>query len=73
MTITTGETEWREKVRVICECMNVTDHEIEHAVLEGARTYIELQERTKIGTVCGKCKDETLRLLETYLKKHFEK
>lgn len=60
----------KEKARIICQCMNITDLEIEHAVLEGARTYLELQERTKIGTVCGQCKDESIRLLEEYKKKH---
>jgi len=60
-----------EKARVVCECMNVTDAEIEEAVLEGARTYLELQERTKIGTVCGKCKEEAVRLLEGYVAEHF--
>jgi len=60
-----------EKARVICQCMNITDHEIEEAVLEGARTYLEIQERTKAGTVCGQCKDETIILLEGYKKKHF--
>lgn len=60
-----------EKARIVCQCMNVTDEEIEHAVLEGARTYLELQERTKAGTVCGQCKDESIRLMEEYKKKHF--
>jgi len=61
----------KEEARTICQCMNVTDHEIEHAVLEGARTYYELQERTKLGTVCGQCKDEAADLLHRYIKKHF--
>ncbi len=61
----------QEKEHIICQCMNVTDMEIEDAVLEGARTYLELQERTKIGTVCGQCKEKTLQLLEEYKKKHF--
>ncbi len=61
----------REKARVICQCMNVTDHEIEEAVLEGARTYLEIQEHTKAGTVCGQCKDETILLIKEYKKKHF--
>jgi nitrogen fixation NifU-like protein len=51
--------------------MNVTDHEIEEAALEGARTYIELQEKTKLGTVCGHCKDEAVKLLSEYISKHF--
>ncbi|MFC1807159.1 iron-sulfur cluster assembly scaffold protein [Candidatus Omnitrophota bacterium] len=60
-----------DKARTICQCMNVTDHEIEDAVLEGARTYLQLQEKTKTGTVCGQCKDETEKLLVEYIKKHF--
>lgn len=61
----------KEKGRLVCQCMNITDVEIEHAVLDGVRTYLELQERTKIGTVCGQCKEETLRLMDGYKKKHF--
>lgn len=61
----------KEEARIICQCMNVTDHEIENAVLEGARTYLELQEHTKLGTVCGQCQNEATKLLETYIKKHF--
>lgn len=61
----------REKEHIICHCLGITDAEIENAVLEGARNYYQLQERTKIGTVCGKCKGKTLKLLEEYKKKHF--
>jgi nitrogen fixation protein NifU and related proteins len=61
-----------EPARTICQCMNVTDKEIENAVLEGARTYQSLQEKTKAGTVCGQCKEETLKLMEEYIKKHFK-
>jgi nitrogen fixation NifU-like protein len=52
--------------------MNVTDLEIENAALEGARTYYELQEHTKLGTVCGQCKGEAERLLKEYIQKHFK-
>ncbi len=62
-----------DKAKTICQCMNVTDHEIEDAVLEGVRTYFELQEHTKLGTVCGQCKDEATKLLDDYIKKHFGK
>ena len=61
-----------ETARIICQCMNITDHEIEHAVLEGARTFYELQEMTKIGTVCGQCREEASKLLEDYIQEHFE-
>lgn len=62
-----------DKAKTICQCMNVTDHEIEDVVLEGVRTYLELQEHTKLGTVCGQCKEEATKLLGDYIKKHFEK
>jgi nitrogen fixation NifU-like protein len=61
----------QEQAKVICQCMNITDHDIEDAVLEGARTYFELQERTKLGTVCGQCKGEAEILLEKFKHIHF--
>jgi nitrogen fixation NifU-like protein len=61
----------KEEERVVCKCMNITDQEIEHAVLEGARTFYELQEMTKVGTGCGECEEEVTQLLETYKTKHF--
>jgi nitrogen fixation NifU-like protein len=62
----------KEQAHVVCHCLGITDHEIENAVLEGARTYLEVQEKTKAGTVCGKCKEKTLGLLEEYKEKHFK-
>lgn len=61
----------KEEERVVCKCMNITDQEIEHAILEGARTFYELQEMTKVGTGCGECEQEVTQLLETYKTKHF--
>ena len=61
----------QEPSKVICQCMSITDPDIEDAVLEGARTYFELQERTKLGTVCGQCKDEAEVLLEKFKHIHF--
>ncbi len=61
-----------EKAMVICNCMNVTDHDIEDAVLEGVRDYDKLQEMTKLGTVCGGCKDEAITVMNEYIKKYFE-
>ncbi|KJJ85928.1 nitrogen fixation protein NifU [Candidatus Omnitrophus magneticus] len=62
----------KETTKIICQCMNVTDEEIEHAVLEGVRTYEALQEHTKLGTVCGQCKDSAVILLEEYKKKYIK-
>ena len=60
----------KEDSRIICKCMNVTNHEIENAVKEGASTYRKLQEQTKIGTVCGQCEEEATRLLQEYKQKY---
>ena len=60
-----------EKEHIICQCLGITDAEIENAVLEGARNYYQLQERTKIGTVCGKCKEKSMKLLNEYKAKYF--
>jgi nitrogen fixation protein NifU and related proteins len=61
----------KEEARVVCQCMHVTDHEIEEAILEGARNFYELQERTKISSVCGQCKPEVLDLMKKYVEEHF--
>lgn len=57
--------------RIVCECLNVSEEEIEHAALEGARNYYQLQEMTKIGTSCGKCSEDAKERLAFYLNKHF--
>ena len=56
----------KEKAVIVCSCMNVTDKDIEKAVREGARTWADLQNRTKIGTVCGKCRPKAEELLHEY-------
>ena len=53
--------------RVICTCLNVTDHDREDAVKKGARSWETLQEFTKIGTVCGNCRKEAEELLHGYV------
>ncbi len=62
-----------EEAKIICECLGITDHEIEEAVLEGARTFYDLQEMTKISTSCGECRQDATVAMQEYLTKHFEK
>ena len=50
--------------KVICQCMNVTDEDIQAAIAHGAKNYQDIQEMTKAGTVCGQCKDEIERFLQ---------
>ena len=53
----------KEAVTEICHCLGITDKDIENAFQQGARTWEQLQQATKIGTVCGGCKDRALELL----------
>jgi nitrogen fixation NifU-like protein len=50
----------------VCHCLNLTDRDIENAVQQGARTWEDLQNKTKIGTVCGHCKEEASELLHQF-------
>ncbi|MEI6387589.1 MAG: iron-sulfur cluster assembly scaffold protein [Spirochaetota bacterium] len=51
---------------VICNCLGITDHDIEDAVKAGARDWGALQEATKIGTVCGDCRGKAEELLHGF-------
>jgi NifU-like protein len=53
----------KEETSVICHCMGITDKDIENAFQNGARTWEQLQQATKIGTVCGSCKEKAEELL----------
>mgnify|MGYP001259616025 CR=1 FL=1 len=55
-----------EDAVVICTCLNITDKDIEEAVKAGARDWERLQEATKIGTVCGGCKQRAEELLHEF-------
>ncbi len=60
-----GELKGEDAV-VICTCLNITDKDIETAVKAGARDWHQLQEATKIGTVCGGCKSKAEELLHEF-------
>ena len=59
------------ETRIVCDCMEVTEADIEHAVLEGVRTWEQLQEETKAGTGCGGCRDEAVSVMEKYVEYYF--
>jgi NifU-like protein len=53
--------------RIICECKNVTDMQIEELVKSGkAKTLEDLQRLTNYGTGCGKCKAKVQDLFEDF-------
>ena len=49
--------------RVICHCKNVDYITIRKAMIEGARTVEEIQEKTGAGTGCGSCIGEIEKIL----------
>jgi NifU-like protein involved in Fe-S cluster formation/bacterioferritin-associated ferredoxin len=59
-----------QKAKVVCNCLNVTDHEIEEWVLEGVRDFETLQEKCKIATGCTNCKPEAEKIFQEYLNKY---
>ncbi|MDR0411379.1 MAG: iron-sulfur cluster assembly scaffold protein [Treponema sp.] len=56
----------KEAAVEICHCLNITDKDVEAAFHKGARSWEDLQSATKIGTVCGACKDRTVELLHEF-------
>jgi nitrogen fixation NifU-like protein len=56
----------KEAATTICQCMGITDKDIENAFKQGARTWENLQQATKIGTVCGGCKEKAMELLHEF-------
>jgi nitrogen fixation NifU-like protein len=56
----------KEETSVICHCVGITDKDIETAFHNGARNWEQLQQATKIGTVCGGCKDKAMELLHGF-------
>jgi nitrogen fixation NifU-like protein len=57
---------FKEPATEICHCLSITDKDIEEAFHHGVRTWEALQEATKIGTVCGGCKEKAMELLHEF-------
>jgi nitrogen fixation NifU-like protein len=57
----------KEASTEICHCLGITDKDIEKAFQQGARTWDSLQQATKIGTVCGGCKDKAMDLIHGFI------
>jgi nitrogen fixation NifU-like protein len=57
----------KEAATEICHCLGITDKDIENAFHQGSRTWEDLQQATKIGTVCGGCKEKALELLHEFM------
>ena len=56
----------KERELEICHCIGITDKDLEKAYLNGSRTWEDLQKATKIGTVCGQCKEKALEYIHGF-------
>jgi bacterioferritin-associated ferredoxin len=60
-----------ESFRIIDPVSKVTDHEIEEAVLEGAQTLEQVQQKTKVGIGNPSCLPAVEELIRFYKEKYF--
>jgi nitrogen fixation NifU-like protein len=61
----------KEQVRMIDKSAQVTDHDIEEAVLEGAQTLEAVQKKTKVGIGNPEVIPEVEQLIRFYTEKYF--
>ncbi|MBT3865519.1 iron-sulfur cluster assembly scaffold protein [Candidatus Woesearchaeota archaeon] len=57
--------------KIIDKILKITDHDIEHAVLEGAYDFEAVQRKTKVGIHDKACIPEVERLIVVYKEKYF--
>jgi len=57
--------------KIIDKMLKITDKDIEEAVLEGAKTFEDVQKKTKIGINDKNCIPQVKELIKFYRKKYF--
>lgn len=68
------ENPYKEKATspIICECFQISEEDIKMEVLEGATNFETLQQRTKIGTNCGKCIPKAKEVLDKFINQYYK-
>ncbi len=56
------------KLRIICECLGVSERELDLALAAGDRSFEDFQKRTKAGTGCGNCVDKIKKMIAEKLE-----
>ncbi len=59
--------------KIICECLGVTERELELAVAAGDRTFADFARRTKVGSGCGKCVAKIEKMLGKKIRDYSSK
>lgn len=54
--------------KTVCFCIKVTNGDIYKAVMDGATTFEEVQEKTNASRGCRRCSDDVKRLIEEFVK-----
>ncbi|PLX28494.1 iron-sulfur cluster assembly scaffold protein [Candidatus Parcubacteria bacterium] len=57
--------------KIIDEALNITDHDIEEAVLEGAQTLEDVQKKLKVGAASPESVPEIEQLIRFYSEKYY--
>lgn len=55
--------------KVLCPCYKVTKGDIVRAVEEGASSFKEVKEATRVSKACGKCKKKAKKFTKKILEK----
>lgn len=63
-----GEIEKIPNNPLVCGCMNLRKYDLKKTFKEGAKTFEEIQEKTGVATVCGKCEEANRALIEEFQK-----
>lgn len=59
--------------KVICPCYKVTKGDVLKAIEDGAASFKEVKQATKLGKACGKCKKKAKKLTKKFLDRQEEK
>lgn len=54
--------------KVICPCYNITKGDIIRAIEEGATSFKEVKQATKVAKACGKCKKKAKKFTKKMLE-----
>lgn len=54
--------------QVVCGCMKVTKQDLQNAINNGAKSFEEVQNVTKVSTGCGKCLGSVQELVNELLE-----
>lgn len=53
---------------LICICLRVTSEDLRNAVANGAKSFAEVQEMTRVSTSCRRCKQGAQSIVEQLLQ-----